>query len=328
MVIMKLRILNIKDKDNISSLWNEVIKEEECIYRQMTQKEVDAKFLTSTDYYKVISIGAYLNDSLIGFSSGVFIYEKAKAYITTVVVKKEYRRQGFGGELLREVESEILHQSNQKVKTIDLIFYNPVNLEWVIPGTDNHQHPGAPGVDNKSLSHIFYLANGYKDYVYQYAYYQSIDNYEFSEKTFLSQEMLKEQNISIEYYDSNKHTGFNELFTNLKNPGWKQAIDNNLSKEEPYPILIVQRDNQILGFTGPVYKQDNDRGYFAGIGVHSSLRGMGVGSVLFSSLCKSLKQLGATYMSFFTGENNPARKLYEREGFKVVRTFTTLRKEI
>ena len=84
----------------------------------------------------------------------------------------------------------------------------------------------------------------------------------------------------------------------------------------------------VIGFSGPLKVQKSMRGYFTGIGIHSEYRGYGAGSVLFSALCKHLKDLGAHYMTLFTGENNPARHIYEREGFQIVRSWADMRKDL
>ncbi len=48
----------------------------------------------------------------------------------------------------------------------------------------------------------------------------------------------------------------------------------------------------------------------------------------FYSLCHELKNLGAEYMTLFTGKNNPAKYIYLNAGFKVVKQFALLKKEL
>ena len=38
--------------------------------------------------------------------------------------------------------------------------------------------------------------------------------------------------------------------------------------------------------------------------------------------------MGAGYMTLFTGEANPARNIYEAAGFRIVRTWADMRKEV
>ena len=73
---------------------------------------------------------------------------------------------------------------------------------------------------------------------------------------------------------------------------------------------------------------ESGRGFFAGIGVHSEYRKYGLGKSLFSTLCQSLKDIGAGYMTLFTGETNPARRIYASAGFKIVKTWSDMQKDI
>jgi len=44
-------------------------------------------------------------------------------------------------------------------------------------------------------------------------------------------------------------------------------------------------------------------------------------------LCSTLKDMGASYMTLFTGETNQARNIYEAAGFHIVRTWADMRRE-
>lgn len=51
-------------------------------------------------------------------------------------------------------------------------------------------------------------------------------------------------------------------------------------------------------------------------------------SVLFELLLDGFKTKGAKFSTLFTGVDNPARKIYERTGFKAVRNWAVMGKEI
>ena len=130
------------------------------------------------------------------------------------------------------------------------------------------------------------------------------------------------------YYDRTKHTGLAELFDDLNNPGWKQAVLANDAKgEEARPLLVaVHQGRTVCGYTGPLSVSPEGRGCFHGIGVHHAYRQHGAGKVLFSTLCMALREQGASFMSLYTGEDNPARNIYEAAGFKIVRSWAGMRK--
>ena len=43
---------------------------------------------------------------------------------------------------------------------------------------------------------------------------------------------------------------------------------------------------------------------------------------------KHLKEMGASYMTFFTGLDNPARYIYLGAGFQVAQSFADMKKEL
>ena len=62
--------------------------------------------------------------------------------------------------------------------------------------------------------------------------------------------------------------------------------------------------------------------------VEPSLRGHGLGTLLFNRLCLAERACGAQYMSLFTGVNNPAQRIYQAAGFTPRRYFAVMIKEL
>jgi ribosomal protein S18 acetylase RimI-like enzyme len=318
MAIQELNLFNI---DQAYTLWNSLITSGEVLYKPMTKEKFISSFLPSSE----ISSWCYVEDEkLLGFISGVMLPERKKAYLSMIMVDPKYQRKHIGKRLLSQFESIV--KEHTIYPSIDLVFFNPIQFEWIIPNTINHDHPNAPGVDIQSAAYQFFKQEGYHDFAIQNSYYKDLKDYQFEPEMNLLIDDLQTKDITITYYDSKKHHGFNELFDDLKNPYWRDEITKAIQHDEP--VLIAEHQGEILGFTGPLRVQPSLRGYFAGIGVHSKTRGLGVGKVLFASLCYELKQRGAHYMTLFTGETNPARKIYEREGFKIVKTWADMRNEL
>ena len=67
-----------------------------------------------------------------------------------------------------------------------------------------------------------------------------------------------------------------------------------------------------------MYTEETGRGHLDGICVDPNERGGGLGKALFCNLCEYLKNHGSTYMTFFTGLDNPARYIYLFAGFIVL----------
>ena len=313
-----------KHMDKCVSLWNQLAETEDFLYKSIDEVIFKDICLRQTDDYDVLSF-AYEEDKFMkGFITGVAYPQRKKAYITMIIVDPSFRRKHIGKDLLSMFEKYI-KKEYPSIESIDLVFFNPVTLTWIIPETLLDDHPNSPGVDMKSHAFSFFKALGYQTFAIQNSYYKDIRDYQYSNDMLTKIEDLKNQSIHITYA-SLKHTGFNELFDNLNNPLWKSEIKDALQIQKP--VLIAEKDGQMIGFTGPLAVQKSLRGYFTGIGVHSSYRSLGIGKVLFSSLCYHLNEIGAQYMTLFTGENNSARHIYEKEGFKIVRSWANMRKEL
>jgi len=301
-------------------LWDKLLHTHSCHYKPIHKDQFLTKFLPQDQIHSWV----YLEDDIvIGFISVVTVKERIKAYLSMIMVDPKHQRQGIGSKLLDYAEHFI--KGCNLYPSLDLVFFNPVQFEWIIPNTNQHDHPNAPGVEINSPAYHFFIKQGYQVFAKQNSYYKLIKDYTFSSSIRLLIDELHKHKITITFYDADKHHGFNDLFDDLKNPYWKEEILKAVMYHEP--VLIAEKEGLMLGFTGPLRVQSSLRGYFAGIGVHSKTRGLGIGKVLFASLCMELKTLGAHYMTLFTGETNPARKIYENEGFTIVCSWANMRKE-
>ena len=91
---------------------------------------------------------------------------------------------------------------------------------------------------------------------------------------------------------------------------------DGIKPEGPRPILVAMKDDHIIGFTGPVGRQQSGRGWFTGICVDPNFGGRSIGTVLFNMLMVEFKKVGAGFSSLFTGTENHAQKIYRRAGFE------------
>lgn len=310
------------------ALFNSVAQNE-VVHRKMNDVRFQEQFITETDIVKKINFVALQRDKVVGFANASYKTDTNVGYITFIVVEKGCRHQGIGRALLKALEEELYNLSNSTLEKYEIIFFNPINLEWCVPNTPEHDHPNAPGVDVACDGYLFLKNCGYRDTAYQNSFYQPLAEYELPQVIKERLENLKTQDIIITFYDKNKHTELNELFTDLQNEPWREIIMSNVNQPDGgHPVLIAEHLGKVVGFTGPLYVQPSGRGYFAGIGVHSEYRKYGLGKALFNMLCKSLKDMGAGYMTLFTGETNPARNIYEAAGFKIVKSWTDMERII
>ena len=294
------------------------------VYQPLTRDGFVSRFAGASDY-QVVNLVARRSGEVAGFASGTVRAGGEQGYITAVMVREETRRRGVGRRLLAGLESA-LADAAPRIDRYEVMFFNPVTIPWRIPGTDA-DHPNTPGVDVASDGYLFLKNHGYRDIVYQNSYYLPLSDYRYPADIKRSIERLAEDGLRITRFDRVRHSGLDELFDDLGNEEWREIVTENLARGEAAdPVLVVEHDGRICGFTGPTRVQPSGRGYFAGIGVHSDYRNRGAGKALFAGLCMELKDLGASFMTLFTGETNPARGIYEAAGFKIVRTWADMRK--
>jgi ribosomal protein S18 acetylase RimI-like enzyme len=321
---MEFKNFTVNYLDKVVNLWNESVVPF-SIYKEFTNESFTNKFLKNP-YFDEAGFKLLLDgEKLIGFGHAIVNNnEQAPGFITCIAVDKAYQRQGFGTKILHELEAYL----KSKGKTVIRLYFGcPINLEWYIPNT-RCDHPGAPAVPFNSAYYYLLMNNGYNTNGQLDGYCLPITDYELPKKVLDKEKENEALGYKICIYDPAKHHGFEELFEALKNPGWYEAVKNNLSLEKPYPMLIVEKEGRILGWTGPMYPQPSGRGYFAGIGVHPETQGHGLGKALFCELVYHSKLYGAKYMTFFTGSDNLARNIYLYAGFKIVHSFAILRKDL
>lgn len=205
-------------------------------------------------------------------------------------------------------------------------FFNPIRLPWIIPGTKGHQHNNAPGIPLDIPLHDRMLSAGYRESTRECAMYLKLANYKapswLPEKTA----KMAQEGYTVARYDPARHRGLQEMVDALNNPMWSVEIPE--AGKNGMNLLVGLCGTTCAGFTGPVYPEETGRGYFAGLAVAPQYERHGLGTLLFYRLLQEEKKAGSQYMSLFTGENNPARFIYLGAGFRVVRTFGVLLKEL
>lgn len=309
---------------------NRLIETDGLVYKTMDETAFQSAFWRSLPQARRhTALLETESGQIAGLISGVSMPLAGKAYVSFAAVDGALRRQGWGTKLLSWLEEQLTNQPEGQPEKLEIVFFNPANLTWIVPGTGGHDHPNAPGVDVASGAYLFFKNRGYRDFAMQNAYYLPLDRYEYPPALAQRLAALDQRGIEITYYDPNAHRGLAELMDALGNEDWRQRVLENIHRPDGGdPLLVVAHRGCVVGFTGPLAVQPSGRGYFAGIGIHPDYRGLGAGKALFAALCRGLKQQGAGYMTLFTGENNPARNIYEAAGFKIVRVWADMRKEV
>lgn len=348
---MRIDVLKKNQSFMAAQLFNE-LAEGETLYRKLHENAFEELFFGEDPSCHKIQLGAFdeeKEDKLTGFAFGTLVKGKEIGYVTFVAVDPDRRHEGIAKALLKELEGALIRlgeKDGMPLKKIQMIFFNPVNLTWIIPGTDGHDHPNAPGVDTSSGAYHFFKQQGYTDRVFQNSFYLPLKEYSFPVSMQERLEILKEKGLAIGYYDPAVNFDLEGLVEDLGSEDWKRELLGNAAREDGGDPLIIAIDageenkdqidtsrlgtcpGRVVGFTGPIHVQESGRGYFAGIGVHSAYRKHGLGTALFHSLCRGQKENGAAFMTLFTGTTNPAANIYLGAGFRIVRNWSDMEKEI
>lgn len=305
------------------------------VYSKLTKEEVFFKDLSFEGFKNILfnspafnAEGTYValdEEKIIGFVSANVRDNNpnTSGYVHTLIVNKEYRRQGIGGALLELGEQYIKDKGKASVR---FVFLSGINWPWYIPYTEKHEHPGMPAVRMNSDFYLFLYHHGYAVNSIHEGFHLPLAEYKLPTKVVKQMEENAKKGLTVEIYNPDKHYGIDEFCEVINNPGFAAAIKNNLKRDEPRPFLVAVHDNKVVGWTGAMYTEETGRGHLDGICVDPNERGGGLGKALFCNLCHYLKEHGSSYMTFFTGLDNPARYIYLFAGFKIAQSFADMKK--
>lgn len=213
--------------------------------------------------------------------------------------------------LLKALEEEL----DDAVKEIKIHFFNPVKIPFEVQ--KGKYHTGIQGVEYPSSYYDLLKSLGFVDNSLQHTFLCDLSKHDYTYQKHL------DEHVFIGFYDETIHTGLDTFCEEINNEHFKNVIESN----KEYPLLIVACHNKVVGFAGPLSVDESKRGVFGGIQILSGYQGKKFGSMLFHQLCFYLKEMGATYMTLFTGDNNKAKYIYMKNGFHIVESFMTVKKD-
>ena len=306
------------------------LTEEEVFFKEHTEEQFVARLVKHPNFAAEGTFVAVKDDEVVGFASALVRPSdegnpNSSGLIHTFIVKKEYRRQGIGSNLLELIEKYIVEKGKTSAR---FCFISGLNWPWYIPYTEKHEHPGMPAVRMNSDFYIFLYHHGYFVNSIHEGFHLPLAKYELPQSVVKKMEDNKERGLTVEVYDPNKHYGIEEFCEVINNAGFAASIRNNLKRENPYPFLVASNNGKVVGWTGAMYVESTGRGHLDGIIVDPNERKAGLGKGLFCNLCKHLKEMGASYMTFFTGLDNPARYIYLSAGFQIAQSFADMKKDL
>ncbi|PLT43693.1 putative acetyltransferase [Paenibacillus pasadenensis] len=324
---MTIRNWNEEDRRGALALWNrEAVRDG---YKPLDEAGFAAliaehpQFDPGTAF--VAEAGGELRGLAIGCTGDELPLGAQAGYITCVLADAALG-EAEADRLRRELLSRLERRFAELGKTqADVLFFNPMRLPWLVPGTPGHEHNNAPGAPAGGALHRLLLEAGYAERSLQHGMHLDLAHFEVPESILLKRSRAAAEGYAVERLDPTRHTGLEELLDALGNPLWQREIADCAARG--VPVVAAVYGSRLVGFAGPVVREPSGRGYFAGIGVHPEHEGHGLGSLLFFSLCEAFRSIGTDYMTLFTGSENPALRIYDKAGFKTAKTFAVMRKE-
>ena len=327
---MDIRAFKPGDVEGIIALWNTCVSRGEALYRPLTAAYFETKFVSRPGASLFVAADG---EEVIGFLAGCkkteFLpgqtEENTPAYLSVIMVAPERRNQGVGGALLTAFENHFAAMG----KTAFVVSSTcPINLDWIIPGTPGHEHNNMPGLDEECPGFPFLKNRGYAVAVREVAMYLNLAEYEKKPEVEARRAQLAEEGIVAGVYDVSLNAEFDGMCDRVGSEYWRQVLREETAKENPRPILAAVTDGHIVGFTGPVDRQENGRGWFTGICTDPLYERRGIAGVLFNDLMGEFIKVGAAYSTLFTGTENHAQRLYLKTGFRPARYFAIMKKSV
>ena len=320
-----IRNYTLADASALLDLWNTAGAAMGCA--PVNKEKFEKLMLNHPDFSPEFTFLLEEQGEVLGFINGCtgdhIPRGDVRGYVSCLILKKEAETDENTLLLLNALEDAF-----RKAGRIHsaVTFFNPIRLPWIIPGTDGHQHNNAPGVATELPLHDRMLAHGYKEAAQECAMYLNLADFSMPAWVEEKAARMAAKGYTVARYDAERHTGLNEMVEALNNPMWSAEIP--AAGEAGMDLLVGLCGNTCAGFTGPVYPEDTGRGYFAGIGVAPQYEKNGLGTLLFYRLLQREKEVGSQYMSLFTGVENHAKQIYLGAGFRIVRIFGVMLKEL
>jgi len=350
---MIIRTFEPRDLPGVLTLWNESVRAGETVYFELTESYFHTKFEMDPNYDPKYSIVCEIDGHIAGFISGIAkkillnheTHENSPGYITCLFVRRDLRRRGIGRALTEALCG--LFRAEGK-HTAAICNDNPVNLDWHIPGTPGHDHNNAPGVDTASPGYGFFMAAGFTETARETAMYLNLKDYVPWPEMKARQEQLLSEGVFTGRYDASLGYDYDRMCDRVGSEYWREVIRSELAcwKENrpntdtrflpnstkipagPRPMLAATHDRHMVAFTGPVDLQSSGRGWFCGIFTDPEYEHRGIAPILFHLLMEEFIAEGALFSTLFTGENNRAQHIYLRTGFRPVRSFAHMNKNL
>jgi len=320
-----IRNYTAADKEALLNLWNTAGTA--MGYAPLNEEDFCRLLLNHRDFSPEFTFLLEEKGIVLGFVNGCvgdhLECGNLRGYVSCLILSQDADKEENTNALLCALE-DAFRKAGKSQSGVS--YFNPIRLPWILPGTEGHQHNNCPGVAVDLPLHSRMLARGYRETDREIAMYYNLKDFETPDWVEDKASKMAAKGYTVARYDAARHIGLEEMVESLNNSMWSAEIP--AAGKAGMDLLVGLQGNVCAGFTGPVYPEKTGRGYFAGIAVGPQFEKNGLGTLLFYRLLKREKEVGSKYMSLFTGADNHARFIYLNAGFRIVRSFGVLLKDL
>ena len=304
-----IRPYSVKDLYPVIKLWNDSLKRD-----YISATDFQLKVLNDENFREEGALVAEVDGQVVGFLlalyrqvalAGVGMQEDT-GWISIFFVDGNYRQQGIATALFNQAEDYLKAKGRQRVVVSSYVPH------YFIPGVDLDVYPEAFELLKK---------RGYETVIEQYGMSVDLLDFNLNDEYFLVKESLSQEGVKVQYFQP-EYTHKLLSFLETEFPGdWATVIRERIRKHcDPKDIVIALRGDEVVGYC----QVDGER--FGPFGVHNSLRGKGVGTVLILHAMQYAKEKGIRHLWLaWTG----AVDFYSRKaGFKVIRRHAIMKKTL
>lgn len=237
--------------------------------------------------------------------------DSERGYITLFGVLPELHRQGIGSALLEHAEQYLRSQGRS------LVMIAPYAPGYFICGVDVRAY--AAGLE-------FFKKHGFAEVYRPIAMEIPLWNWTYPEWVAEKRRQLESEAVTVEHYRPELTLPILEFTAKEFAGDWVRVYRETMSRimlgDSPSRIAVAHLNGRVLG----VSHHDNER--FGPIGVAASERGRGIGHVLMYQTLDAQRLAGFRTAWFLWSDDQTASKLYSAAGFREVRRFALLKKQL
>jgi GNAT superfamily N-acetyltransferase len=234
-----------------------------------------------------------------------------RGYVTLLGVAPDQQRRGVGSQMLAAAEAYLRGQNR---KLVMVSSYAP---GYFIPGVDVNTYAGALA---------FLAKHGYAEVYRPLAMQTSL--WDLRVPAWVEERVVKLRGdgVSIRAYAPDLTLPLLEFARAEFSGDWVRVVRETAARivqgDDPRRLIVAEEGGRVVAFS----HYENER--FGPIGVAASQRGRGLGQVLMFRTLLAQRDAGFRAAWFLWSDDKTAARIYNGAGFREVRRFALMRKEL